>query len=86
MALRTTSSFHCPSVANATNVLQPYWLIVVTLDVPACTASLLAATGGDVYEPSYFSNVPTFANSRLQEILAAKGGTTWARNGPMNFA
>ena len=28
-----------------------------------------------------FSNVPTFATSRLQEIVAAKGGTTWARNG-----
>ena len=28
-----------------------------------------------------FSNVPTFATSRLEEILAAKGGSTWARNG-----
>ena len=28
-----------------------------------------------------FSNVPTFTTSRLQEILAAKGGTTCARNG-----
>ena len=37
--------------------------------------------GGDVYKPSYFSNVPTSATSRLQEILAAKAGTTWARNG-----
>ena len=38
------------------------------------------ARGGDVYE-LLFSNVPTFATSRLQEILAAKDGTTWARNG-----
>ena len=28
-----------------------------------------------------FSNVPTFATCRLQEILVAKGGTKWARNG-----
>ena len=42
---------------------------------------VLAARSADVYEPSYFSNVPTFATSRLQEILAAKGGTAWARNG-----
>ena len=28
-----------------------------------------------------FFNVPTFATRRLQEILAAEGGTTWARNG-----
>ena len=40
---------------------------------------VLAARGGDVYEPAYFSNVPTFATSRLQEILAAKGVTTWGR-------
>ena len=36
-----TSSFYCVSVANAPNVLQPYWLIVLPLDVPALTASLL---------------------------------------------
>ena len=42
---------------------------------------VLAARGGDVYEPSYFLIFPTFVTSRLQEILAAKGGTTWARNG-----
>ena len=35
------SSFYCASVANAPNVLQPYWLIVLTLDVPDLTASLL---------------------------------------------
>ena len=39
------------------------------------------ARGGNVYEPSCFSNVPTSATSRLQEILAAKVGTIWARNG-----
>ena len=47
------------SSANAPKVLQPYWLIVVPLDFPDLTASLyfyevLAARGGDVYEPSYF--------------------------------
>ena len=73
------------SVANAPNVLQPYWLIVLPLDVPDLTASLL------LWGPSgqrcrclwtfLFSNVPTFATSRIQEILAAKCGTTWARNG-----
>ena len=72
-------------MANAVNVLQPYWVIVLLLDVPPLTASLL------LWGPSsqrwrclwtfLFSNVPTFATSRLQEILAAKGGTTWARNG-----
>ena len=35
------SSFYCASVANAPNVLQPYWLTVLPLDVPALTASLL---------------------------------------------
>ena len=37
----TSSSFYGASVANAPNVLQPYWLIVLPLDVPALTASLL---------------------------------------------
>ena len=35
------SSFYWASVTNATNVLQPYWLIVLPLDVPDLTASLL---------------------------------------------
>ena len=35
------SSYCWASVANARNVLQPYWLIVLPLDVPALTASLL---------------------------------------------
>ena len=81
----SSSSFYWASVTNAPNVLQPYWLIVLPLDVPDLTLvsfyEVLAARGGDVYEPSYLSNVPTFATSHLQEILAAKGGTTWARNG-----
>ena len=78
-------SVYWASVANAPNVLQPYWLIVLPLDVPALTVSL------PLWGPSsqrwrclwtfLFSNVPTFATSRLQEILAAKGGTTWTRNG-----
>ena len=77
--------FYWASVANAPNVLQPYWLIVLPLDVPDLTASLL------LWGPSVqrwrcvwtflFSNVPTFATSRLQEILAAKSGTACARNG-----
>ena len=36
-----SSSYYWPSVANAPNVLQPYWLIVLPLDVPALIASLL---------------------------------------------
>ena len=35
------SSFCWASGANAPNVLQPYWLIVLPLDVPDLTASLL---------------------------------------------
>ena len=35
------SSFYWASVANVPNVLQPYWLIVLPLDVPDLTASLL---------------------------------------------
>ena len=54
----SSSSFYWASVAIAPNVLQSYWLIVLPLDVPDLTASLLlwglAARGGDVYEPSYF--------------------------------
>ena len=37
----SSSSFYWASVANALNVLQPYWLIVLPLDVPDLTASLL---------------------------------------------
>ena len=69
-------------MANASNVLQPYWFIVLPLDIPAVTASLL------LWGPSgqrwwclwtfLFSNVPTFATSRLYEILAAKGGREMA--------
>ena len=81
----SSSSFYWASVANAPNVLQPYWLIALPLDVPALTASLLLwGPSGQRWRCSWtflFSNVPTFATSRLQEILAAKGGTTRARNG-----
>ena len=76
------SSFYWASVANAPNVLQ---LIVLPLDVPDLTASLLLwGPSGQRWRCLWtflFSNVPTFTTSRLQEILAAKGGTTWARNG-----
>jgi hypothetical protein len=51
------SSFCMAPVANAPDVLQPCWLIVLPL------------------------NVPTLTTSRLLEILAARGGTMWARNG-----
>ena len=71
-------------VANAPNVLQPYWLIVLPLDVPDLTASLpLWGPSGQRWRCLWtflFSIVQTFATSRLREILAAKGGTTWARN------
>ena len=76
------TSFYWTSVTNAPNVLQLYWLIVQPLEFPDLTASLL------LWGPRWrclwtflFSNVPTFATSRLQEIPAGKGGTTWARNG-----
>jgi hypothetical protein len=36
-----SSSYCWAPVANAPNVLQPYWLIVLPLDVPALTTSLL---------------------------------------------
>ena len=72
-------------MANAPNVLQPYWLIVLPLDVPALAVSLLLwCPSGQRWRCLWtflFSNVPTFATSRLREILAAKGGNTWARNG-----
>ena len=79
------SSFNWASVANAPNVLQPYWLIVLPLDIPDLTASpLLWGPSGQRWRCLWtflFSNVPTFATSRLQEILTNKCGTTWARNG-----
>ena len=37
--IKTTSSIYWASVANAPNVLQPYWLIVLPLDVADLTAS-----------------------------------------------
>ena len=39
--LLSSSSFYCASMAHAPNVLQPYWLIVLPIDVPDLTASLL---------------------------------------------
>ena len=81
----TSSSFYGASVANVANVLQPYWLIVLHLDVPDLTASLLLwCPSGQRWRCLWtflFSNVLTFATSRLQEILAAQVGTTLARNG-----
>ena len=81
-----SSSFYWASLVNVPNVLQPYWLIVLPLDVPDLTTSLLLWGPSDqrwrCLWTFLFSNVPTFATSRLQEIPAAKGGTTWARSGP----
>ena len=37
----TSSSYYWALVANGPNVLQPYWLIVLPLDVPGLTAGLL---------------------------------------------
>ena len=72
-------------MANAPNVLLPYWLIVLPLDVPDLTASLLlwrpSGQGWRCLWTFLLSNVPTFATSRLREILAAKYRTTWTRNG-----
>ena len=83
--LLLSSSFYWVSVANDPKVLQPYCLIVLPLDVPDFTASLLLwGPSGQRWRCLWtflFSNVPTFAISRLQKILAAKGGTTWAKNG-----
>ena len=80
----SSSTFYWASVANAPNVLQPYWLTVLPLDVPAVTASLLLwGHSGQRWRCLWtflFSYVPTFDTSRLQEILAAEGWTTWARN------
>ena len=77
----SSSSFYCTTVANVPNELQSYWLIVLPLDVPDLTASLLLwGPSGQRWRCLWtflFSNVPTFDTSRLQEIL---GGTTWARN------
>ena len=52
------SSFYWASVANAPNVLQPYWLIVLPLGIPDLTASLFlwgpSGQRWEFYEPSYF--------------------------------
>jgi len=77
----SSSSYCWATAANALNALQPYWIIVLPLDIPALTTSLLyeilAARGGIIYIYIYiytflFLDVPTFATSRLREILAAK--------------
>ena len=81
----SSSSVYWASVANAPNVLQPYCRIVLRLDVSDLTANLLLwGPSGQRWRCLWtflFSNVPTFATGRLQEIPTAKGGTTWARNG-----
>ena len=80
-----SSSFYWASVANAPNVVHSYWLIALPLDVPDLTASLLLwGPSGQRWRCLWtflFSNVPTFATGRLQEIPAAKSKNTWARNG-----
>jgi hypothetical protein len=65
-------SYSWASVANAPNVMQPYWLIVLPLDVPALTTSILyeilAARGGIIYRPK---DVPTLsASSALPRPLS----------------
>ena len=86
----SSSSFYWASVANAPNVLQPYWLIVLPLDVQNLTASLLLwGSSGQRWRCLWtllLSNVPTFTTSRLQEILAAKVGNYMGEKWPMNFA
>ena len=72
-------------MAKAPKLLRPYWLIFLPFDVPDLTVSLLLwGPSGRRWRRLWtflFSNVPTFTTSRLQEILATKGGTTWASNG-----
>ena len=83
----SSSSSSPPSSSSsywAPNILQPYWLIVLPLDVPDLTASLLLwGPSGQRWRCLWtlFSNVTTFATSRLQDLLTAKGGTKRARNG-----
>ena len=77
--LQRSCSFYWTLAANDPNVL-----IVLPLDVPDLTASLLLRSPSDQrwrrLWTFLFSNVPTFATSGLQDILEAKSGTTWARN------
>jgi hypothetical protein len=74
----SSSSYCWASVANSPNVLQPYWLRRFS----SHHLSSLRDHSGKIIDLSYyfFLNVPTFANSRLRETLAVKGGTTWATN------
>ena len=75
------TSYCWAPVANAPNVPQPYWFIVLPLDVAALNPSLLLSGASGQRWRCLLLNVPTFATSRLREILAAKSGTTWARKG-----
>ena len=46
------------------------------------SVGLPVANAPDVLQPYYFLDVPTFTTSRLpRDILVAKGGTIWSRNG-----
>jgi hypothetical protein len=87
----SSSSYCWASVANAPNILQPYWLyenlaarngiIYRPKDVPTLSNQFRAATLPKPRKLSLwaynFKFLPTFATSRLQEILTAKGGTMW---------
>ena len=56
----SSSSFYWASLANAPNVLQPYWLIVLHLDLPAL---LLWGPSGQRWSCLWtilFSNAPNF--------------------------
>ena len=86
----SSSSFYWASVANAPNVLQSYWLIVLPLDVPDLTASLLlrglwreilAAKGGTTWVRNDWwilhENAPLPRN--IQRSFTCRKSTTWDR-------
>jgi len=89
LSYSSSSSYCWASVANGPNALQPYWLIVLPLDVPALTTSLLyeilAGRGGIVYRP-YFLDVPIFATSKSSRDPSSQRLNYMGERWPMNFA
>ena len=67
----SSSSYYRASVANAPNVLQQYWLIVLPLNVPDPTASLLLwGPSGQRWRCLWtflFSNVPLVVFKRSSQ-------------------
>jgi len=86
----SSSSYCWASVANARNVLQPYWLIVLPLNVPALATSLLyeilVARVGFVYIDLLIFGRSNFRHWSSSRDPSSQRWNYIGEKWPMNFA